>query len=181
MPTFPLPFRPKHDYHTGGRKFGAARDGGNRKHAGCDLIAPKGTEIYAVEDGEVVRGPYPFYHGTDAIEFKLSASGRIVRYCEISGVAKGVHVGSKVKEGDLIAYVGKMYKSSMLHLEMYEGTATGNLTDRSNKGFQRRKDLMNPTEYLDNAMLWNEVAAHLAIEAVRAAVQGLTVPLRWIR
>jgi murein DD-endopeptidase MepM/ murein hydrolase activator NlpD len=57
MATFPLPFRPKEDYHTGGRKFGAGREGGGRKHATCDLIAPKGTEIYAVEDGEVVRGP----------------------------------------------------------------------------------------------------------------------------
>ena len=55
MPTFPLPFRPKQNYRKGGLKFGADRDGGARKHAGCDLLAPKGTEIYAVETGEVVR------------------------------------------------------------------------------------------------------------------------------
>jgi murein DD-endopeptidase MepM/ murein hydrolase activator NlpD len=183
MPTFPLPFRPKQDYHKGGLKFGAVRDGGGRKHAACDLIAPKGTEIYAVEDGEVVRGPYPFYHGTDAIEFKLTSSGRVVRYGEIKSAAPGVHVGTKLKEGDLIAFVGKMHSSSMLHFEMYDGSATGNLTDRSNKGFQRRKDLIDPTEYLDGCTLWNVLAARLAIEAVTAAVQGMmsAMPIRWIR
>jgi len=60
----------------------------------------------STEDGEVVRGPYAFYHGTDAIEFKLTSSGRIVRYGEIKSAAPGVHVGTKLKEGDLIAFVG---------------------------------------------------------------------------
>jgi murein DD-endopeptidase MepM/ murein hydrolase activator NlpD len=182
MPTFPLPFRPKENYHTGGRKFGANRDGG-RKHAACDLIAPKGTQICAVEDGDVVGFHKDFYHGTDALEFKLKPSGRIVRYCEIKGLAPGVHVGSGLKEGDPIAFVGKMHSSSMLHFELYEGTATGNLTDRSNKPFQRRKDLIDPTEYLDNCTLRNVLAAKQAIEAVTAAVQGVmsALPVRWIR
>jgi murein DD-endopeptidase MepM/ murein hydrolase activator NlpD len=57
MPTFPLPFKPKLDYKTAGRKFGARHGSSGRKHAACDLVAKKGTEIYAVEDGEVVRGP----------------------------------------------------------------------------------------------------------------------------
>jgi murein DD-endopeptidase MepM/ murein hydrolase activator NlpD len=183
MATFPLPFRPKEDYHKGGRKFGAGREGGGRKHAACDLIAPKGTEIYAVEDGVVVRGPYDFYHGTDAIEFKLKSSGRIVRYCEIKGLARGVHVGSKLKEGDPIAFVGKMYRDSMLHFEMYEGTATGGLSDRSNKPYNRRKDLMDPTEYLDACILRNVLTAKLEIEAMTAAARGdlHAVPVRWIR
>ncbi len=69
---FPLPFKPQADYKSGGRKFGAPRDGGSRLHAGCDLIAPKGTQIRALEDGTVVRGPYPFFNGTYAIEVKHS-------------------------------------------------------------------------------------------------------------
>ena len=183
MATFPLPFRPKQDYHKGGLKFGAQREGGGRKHAACDLIAPKGTEIYAVEDGEVVRGPYPFYHGTDAIEFKLTSSGRVVRYGEILKAAPGVHVGVKLKEGDLIAFVGKMHRDSMLHFELYDGSASGNLTDRSNKPFQRRKDLIDPTDYLDGCTMRNVLAAKLAIEAVHDVVQQLmnTMPIRWIQ
>ena len=183
MPTFPLPFRPEHSYHTGGRKFGAEREDGARKHAGCDLIAPVGTAIYAVEDGELVRAPYRFYHGTDAIDFKLAASGRIVRYCEIKEPAPGVQVGTKLKEGDVIAFVGKMYRSSMLHFEMYEGATTGPLTNRSNPPFQRRKDLMNPTEYLDSCTMWDVLAARKVVQSVDSAVQSLVksiVPVRWL-
>jgi murein DD-endopeptidase MepM/ murein hydrolase activator NlpD len=175
MPTFPLPFRPELSYKTGGRKFGAGREGGGRKHAACDLVVPKGTEIYAVEDGEVVRGPYDFYHGTDAIEFKLTGSGRIVRYCEIKGVADGVHVGKKLKEGDVIAYVGKMWKDSMLHFEMYEGTAEGPLKDKSNKPYKRRKDLMDPTQYLDDCTLKNVLT-----QTSPAQIQSYLNRVRWI-
>jgi len=172
MPTFPLPFRPKDDYHKGGLRFGAGRNHGHRAHAACDLIAPPETEIYAVEDGTVVKGPYGFYHnGVQAIEFELKSSGRIVRYCEIKGMAPGIHVGKPVKEGQLIAFVGMMNDSSMLHFEMYEGTETGDLTNRSNKSypllpkaqeFQRRKDLIDPTAYLDSCTVNNVLAAAYA-------------------
>ena len=183
MPTFPLPFRPKQNYRKGGLRFGADRDGGARKHAGCDLLAPKGTEIYAVETGEVVRGPYPFYHGTDAIEFKLKSSGRIVRYSEIGSAAAGVAIGTTVQEGSVIAYVGKMYKSSMLHFEMYEGTASGHLTNRSNPPFQRRKDLFDPGDYLDNCTLWNVLAGQRALDSIEQSIQDWVkgvLPTRWI-
>lgn len=152
MATFPLPFKPKLSYHEGGRRFGANRDGSKRKHAACDLIAPKGTEIYAVENGQVAYGPYLFYRGTYAIEFRLD-SGKVVRYCEIEKVATGVAVGSKLTEGTLIAYVGKMYVDSMLHFELYDGTGSGPLTVRSNPPYQRRSDLINPTDYLDGCTL----------------------------
>ena len=146
MATFPLPSRPALSYRTGGRRFGAPRDGG-RQHAGCDLIAPAGTEIRAVEAGTVVRGPYPFYHGTHAIE--VQHPGSVVRYCEIRGVAEGIAVGSAVTEGQTIAYVGRMYTDSMLHLEMYDGSRTGQLTQPNNPPYQRRADLMDPSSYLD--------------------------------
>lgn len=156
MATFPLSFVPTLSYKKGGRRFGANRDGGKRKHAACDLIAPKGTEIYAVENGKVTYGPYLFYRGTYAIEFRLD-SGKIVRYCEIEKVASGVSVGSILTEGTLIAYVGKMYVDSMLHFELYEGTGSGPLTVRSNPPYQRRSDLIDPTDYLDECALLGAV------------------------
>lgn len=182
MATFPLPFRPRQDYHKGGLRYGANRDGGARKHAGCDLIAPAGTEIYAVEDGEVVRGPYHFYHGTDALEFKLTGSGRIVRYSEIKKAAPGVVVGTRLREGALIAIVGQMTKSSMLHFEMYEGTETGNLTQTSKPPFKRRKDLMDPTEYLDGCSTWNVLSPHPSIGSAPSILDMLkgVLPTQWI-
>jgi murein DD-endopeptidase MepM/ murein hydrolase activator NlpD len=157
MATFPLSFIPTLSYKTSGRRFGANRDSGHRKHAACDLIAPKGTEIYAVENGRVTYGPYLFYRGTYAIEFKLD-SGKVVRYCEIERVAAGVAVGSTLAEGSLIAYVGKMYVDSMLHFELYEGTGSGPLTVRSNPPYQRRADLIDPTSYLDGCALLGAIS-----------------------
>jgi len=42
---------------------------------------------------------------------------------------------------------------SMLHLELYKGTAFGRLTNRKNRPYQRRSDLINPTPYLDKAKI----------------------------
>lgn len=146
---FPLASRPKPSYKTGGRKFGAPRGKprGSRKHAGCDLIVPEGTEIYAVDQGVITRGPYPFTTNVFAVEVKHSSF--TVRYGEISGLAKGLKRGSTIKEGQLIAYVGKMKKESMLHFEMYSGKAVGPLSQKNNPPYMRRKDLIDPTPYLD--------------------------------
>lgn len=169
MPTFPISFRPRQDYHTGGIRFGADRAEG-RKHAACDLLAPKGTPIFAVKDGEVIQNAYPFYHGTDALE--VDHGDFVVRYSEIQGVAPGIAKGSKVTEGQVIAYVGKMYVDSMLHFEMYSKTidgkpATGGLTNRANQPYQRRADLTDPTSFLDGATLKDSAAPETQMHPVQ--------------
>ena len=145
--VFPLEKVPGLSYKLGGRRFGAKREGG-RQHAGCDLIVPLGTPIFSVATGRVLRGPYAFYHGTFAIE--VQHHDYMARYCEIKGCAPGVQVGSVVAEGQLIAYVGKMFVDSMLHFEMYsDSTNTAGLTDKSRPPFMRRRDLVDPAPYLD--------------------------------
>jgi murein DD-endopeptidase MepM/ murein hydrolase activator NlpD len=145
---FPLPFIPKYSYHTGGRFFGAPRTRG-RRHAACDLIAPLGTEVYAIDAGVVVIGSTAFYRGTNALAIR-HRNGQIVRYCEILPKDKSnPPAGAVVTAGQLIGHVGKMFVDSMLHLELYAGTAEGNLTDRSNSPYQRRADLLDPTPLLD--------------------------------
>lgn len=151
---FPLRNRPSLSYKTDGRGFGSNRPGG-RKHAACDLIAPKGTEILAMEDGRIIQSPYPFYSGTYALEVKHD-SGMVVRYGEISqAVPAGITAGARVSQGQVIARVGQLASgSSMLHLEIYQGTKTGPLTQSGN-AFKRRSDLVDPTPYLDAARLWD--------------------------
>lgn len=70
MSVFPLRNRPKECFRVSPRSFGSSRAGGARKHAGVDLYAPVGTEILAIDDGVVLRGPYLFYAGTQAIEIR---------------------------------------------------------------------------------------------------------------
>jgi murein DD-endopeptidase MepM/ murein hydrolase activator NlpD len=150
---FPIAFVPTDCFFTGGRRFGADRDHGKRKHAACDLIAPVGTEIHAIRDGVVVlEAGTPFYHGTRSLAVRHQG-GIIVRYCEIQKAADGIRLGSSVRSGQVIAYVGKMFHLSMLHFELYSGTGRGPLTDRSNKPFQRRNDLIDPTALLKSLML----------------------------
>jgi murein DD-endopeptidase MepM/ murein hydrolase activator NlpD len=164
MAVFPIPFIPKFDYHYGGIRFGASREGGNRRHAGCDLIAPKGTPIRAVEWGLVLQGPKPFYHGTYSLV--VQHSGYIVRYCEVDKkVADEIYEGATVQEGQTIAWVGQMHNSSMLHLEMYRGSEAGLYTQTNSKkkyhnveskNYKRRADLLDPTDYLDRWRLWTD-------------------------
>jgi murein DD-endopeptidase MepM/ murein hydrolase activator NlpD len=146
---FPLPFVPIHSYKAGGRRFGADRDKGRRKHAGCDLIAPVGTPIFAVDDGVVMEAAErEFYRGTFAVV--VQHRGYVVRYCEVKSVAPGIRRGAVVRAGTVIAYVGKMFVSSMLHFELYRGPyGAGGLTNRKNQPYQRRADLLNPTTFLD--------------------------------
>ena len=146
---FPLLSRPAQSYHTGGRRFGANRSNG-RKHAGCDLIAPIGTPVRAVEDGEVILFRY-FYHDTYYIA--VDHGQFVVRYGEIAQkLPAGVRVGTRVLRGQHIGYIGRLSGGShMLHFEMYDGSSSGELTDRGNQPYQRRQDLIDPTPYLDAA------------------------------
>lgn len=146
---FPLPFIPKLSYRTGARWFGARRANGKRLHAGCDLIAPVDTPIFAIADGIVLEADpdKEFYHHTKALIIRHG--GFIVRYCEVKGFGPGIHRKAKVNAGDVVAYVGRMLTMSMLHFELYAGTLQGPLTVRANKPFQRRADLLNPTTLLD--------------------------------
>ncbi|MGK7875919.1 MAG: SH3 domain-containing protein [Xenococcaceae cyanobacterium] len=148
---FPLRINPTADYHTPPRAFGSNRSGG-RKHAACDLWVPVGTEILAMADGQVIRGPYYFYDQTYALEVRHD-NGMVLRYGEISRrLPSGIRNGVRVSQGQIIAYVGELVSlnMSMLHLEMYQGTTSGPLTQSGNI-YQRRADLVDPTSYLDNA------------------------------
>lgn len=134
---------------TGGaRYFGAPRDGG-RAHAAVDFIAPSGRLVYAMTDGTVARVSL-FFENTSAVEVK-NTDGTVARYCEIDPY---VSAGTVVHRGDVIGKIITNYGgTSMLHLEMYMGTATGSLSQSSNhsysyvlvRDYERRSDLIDPT------------------------------------
>jgi murein DD-endopeptidase MepM/ murein hydrolase activator NlpD len=157
---FPLPIHASADYHKGARRFKSNR--GKRLHAGCDLYAPKGTEVRAMSDGKIVHC-YPFYWETDAIE--VDHGGFIVRYGEIAPRSKDERdelEGKEVKRGDALGQVGqliqpngKKYKDTMLHLEIYGTAQSPKVAALSNKSapFQRRADLIDPTATIDKCVM----------------------------
>jgi murein DD-endopeptidase MepM/ murein hydrolase activator NlpD len=137
-------------FHTGGRYFGAPRSGG-RLHAAVDLLNPYESRIRAIADGVVLKVPYFFYLGTDALEVHHPGIG-VVRYGEISPrELVDLKPGDHVKMGDVVAHVGKQDTTGfcMLHFELYTGRATGELTEFSNMPYERRSDLVNPSRFVD--------------------------------
>ncbi|ATZ68073.1 M23 family metallopeptidase [Acinetobacter haemolyticus] len=141
-------------YKSGAGRFGSNRGGGKRKHAGCDLYAPTGTEVRAMADGKV-RLVTRFYAGTDVIE--IVHEKHIIRYGEVLLGKSLVKAGDNVRRGQIIGYVGQLsikVPSMMLHLEMYANPSdTSGLTVRGANAYQRRTDLIDPTLILDNSIL----------------------------
>jgi len=157
--SFPFPTLPAADWIRSPRAFASNRNNGLRAHAGCDLYFEKGTWIYAIGDGTVTRGPYPFYCQTFALE--VDHGDFLARYGEIQAKTT-VKQGDKVRAGEQIARVGHLIgihvPSDMLHFELYDRSASGPLTitdaARSKKrsdgiSFMRRKDLIDPTPRLN--------------------------------
>ena len=134
--------------------------GGVLKHAACDLIAPPGTPVLAVADGFVRDAPYAFYPKEGPLityAFSIQHTGFVARYCEIDKKVD-VKVGDYVLEGQVIAYIGDQPGHDMLHLEIYDGTEFGELSTAKtleNAPFFRRKDVMDPTPFLDR---WKSTA-----------------------
>lgn len=149
---FPLHKIPSASWKEGGRQFGSNRANG-RKHAGCDLLVPVGTPVRAVVSGIIVAHQ-PFYDQTWYLV--VDHDTFTVRYGEIQKLLPaGLKVGRTVSAGQIIAHVGLLVslRKSMLHFEMYAGTKTGPLTVKKNKPYQRRADLVDPTSYLDTAVM----------------------------
>ncbi|WP_376093944.1 M23 family metallopeptidase [Roseomonas sp. CCTCC AB2023176] len=172
---FPLKEKPKDSYHERPRKFGAPRSHGKRKHAGCDLYAPVGTGVYAVADGKVLAA-YPFYLGTWAVE--VDHGDFVVRYGEVQKkLGPGVTPGARILAGAEIGTIGRLegLTVSMVHFEMYAGTETGPLTVKGGKGkfaaYQRRDDLLDPTPYLDEALMLSG-----RLDGTKPPLRSITTP-----
>ncbi len=77
---------------------------GGRLHQGLDIFAPYGTPLVAVADGVVSQkgtGGLPGLY----VEI-TDAEGIEYFYCHLSGWAEGIEIGSPVKMGQVLGFVG---------------------------------------------------------------------------
>lgn len=88
--------------------------GYTKGHKGVDFGAPSGTPIMAAGDGEILRAAPTGTYG-NYIKIK-HASGFETAYAHLKGFAKGIKTGSRVKQGDIIGYVGTTGRSTGPHL-----------------------------------------------------------------
>ncbi len=96
--------------------------GYGKMHKGVDFAAPRGTPIYAAGDGKIVKlGPFSSYGKYVKIRH---GSGLETAYAHLNGFKPGLKVGSRVKQGQVIGFVGTTGRSTGPHLH-YEVMQNG--------------------------------------------------------
>ncbi len=97
-----------------------------RAHVGVDFGARPGTPILATGEGRVSMVGYSNGYGK-TIKIRHN-NGYTSLYGHMKGYKKGIHAGSKVKQGEVIGYVGSTGLSSgpHLHFGMYAGSSAIN-------------------------------------------------------
>ena len=97
-------------------------DGFNKMHRGTDFAAPSGTPIMASGSGTVTRARW-CGGGGNCVKIKHNSTYETI-YAHMKTFAKGIKEGKKVKQGQIIGYVGSTGLSTGPHLH-YEVIVNG--------------------------------------------------------
>jgi murein DD-endopeptidase MepM/ murein hydrolase activator NlpD len=88
--------------------------GYNKMHKGLDFAAPRGTPIYAAGDGVVAKaGKFSSYGNYVRLRHR---AGLETAYAHMNSIRKGLTPGKRVKQGEVIGYVGTTGRSTGPHL-----------------------------------------------------------------
>ncbi len=96
--------------------------GYNKMHRGTDFAAPSGTPIMASGSGTITRARW-CGGGGNCVKIKHNSTYQTV-YAHMKAFAKGIKEGRKVKQGQIIGYVGSTGMSTGPHLH-YEVLVNG--------------------------------------------------------
>lgn len=158
--TTPSPISQGHSWLGNGSwgDYGHNRSNGTRSHAGCDIYANENEPVYAVKSGTIISSETVSsssgWGGAGAIT--IDHGDYIIRYGEVKNITQ---TSGTVTQGQRIAVVSNttFYPAqAMLHLEMYDKSATGPLTNTNSpkmvngRPIRRRIDSINPTPYLES-------------------------------
>jgi murein DD-endopeptidase MepM/ murein hydrolase activator NlpD len=127
--------------------------GGRRLHSGVDLAARTGTPIYAGGDGVIQYAGWQSGYG-NKIEIE-HVNGFETAYGHMSRLAQGIRPGTRVRQGQVIGYVGSTGNSTGPHLH-YEILINGNFVDPLSVRLPRENSL--PDQYRDQ---FNQVIAQI--------------------
>lgn len=120
----------------------------NRPHLGVDYAAPHGTPVMAVGDGTVMSVGWNG-GGGNTIRLRHN-SVYSTAYKHLSKFAKGLRPGQKVKQGDVIGYVGSTGLSTGPHLH-FEFFKSGAIVDPMSQTFPSADPI--PTENMEEFQL----------------------------
>ena len=94
---------------------------GGRRHEGVDIMGPKGLALYAVLDGTITK-MYGAESTLSGNALRLTtADGTYFFYAHLDSFAAGIAIGSVVRAGQIIGYMGSTGNagSSHLHFEVH--------------------------------------------------------------
>jgi len=100
--------------------------GYSRMHTGVDWAAPRGTPIIASGNGVVEKAGWTNGYGNQTLI--RHANGYVSSYSHQNAIARGVSAGSRVRQGQVIGYVGSTGLSTGPHLH-YELIVNGTKVD----------------------------------------------------
>ncbi len=87
-----------------------------RPHHGVDYAAPEGTPVHAIGDGVVTYKGWSG-GGGNTLKIKHNFGSLTSGYLHLKAYAKGISQGSRVRQGDVIGYVGATGMATGPHLD----------------------------------------------------------------
>lgn len=122
-----------------------------RPHTAIDYAAPTGTPVMSIGDGVVISCKYEGAGG-NTVRIKHNST-YTTAYLHLSKYAKGLKAGDRVRQGEVIGYVGSTGRSTGPHLDFrvwkngqainplkLEGAGSGEVEKVKDKaGFERAK------------------------------------------
>jgi murein DD-endopeptidase MepM/ murein hydrolase activator NlpD len=112
--------------------------GYSRMHTGVDWADKVGTPIFAAGNGVVLKASWDSGYG-NRIEIQHN-NGWITTYNHMSAYAKGITPGTKVRQGQVIGFIGSTGLSTGAHLH-YEVIVNGNFVDPLRVKLPRGREL----------------------------------------
>ena len=114
--------------------------GYNKMHRGTDFAAPMGTPIMASGDGVITRARW-CGGGGNCIKIRHNSTYETV-YAHMRNFARGIKEGLRIKQGQVIGFVGSTGKSTGPHLH-YEVIKNGKKIDSQRLKLPSGKALKN--------------------------------------
>jgi murein DD-endopeptidase MepM/ murein hydrolase activator NlpD len=110
-----------------------------RMHTGVDWAENTGAPIFAAGNGTVLKAEWDRGGYGRRVEIQ-HLNGYVTAYSHMSGFARGIQAGTRVRQGQVIGYVGNTGLSTGPHLH-YEVMINGNFVDPMRIRLPRGREL----------------------------------------
>lgn len=135
-----------------------------KPHLGTDYAAPHGTPIMSTADGEVIAASYTRGNG-NYVKVRHNST-YTTQYLHMSKFAKGVKKGSRVRQGDVIGYVGSTGLATGPHV-CYRFWVNGKQVDPLRQDLPEAEPITE--EYIED---YNSF-----MESLKVRIDALALPL----